>query len=56
MYVQSGNCQADQLPEGTIFDLANTNVDNFWMTMLTGWGFEKRTQLHEFITLIEATS
>ena len=55
-YVQSGNCQADQLPEGTIFDLAKTNVDNFWMTMLTGWGFEKRTQLHEFIALIEAIS
>ena len=55
-YVQSGNCQADQLPEGTIFDLAKTNVDNFWMTMLKGWGFENRTQLHEFIDLIEAIS
>ena len=40
-YVQSGNCQADQLPEGTIFELEKTNVDNFWMTMLTGWGFEE---------------
>ena len=55
-YVQSGNCQSDQLPEGTIFELAKTNVDNFWMTMLTGWGFEERTQLHEFIDLIEAIS
>ena len=26
------------------------------MTMLTGWGFEKRTQLHEFIALIESIS
>ena len=48
-YLQSGNGQLDQLPEGT-------NVDNFWMTMLTGWGFEERTQLHEFIALIESIS
>ena len=55
-YVQSRNVQLDQLPEGTIFELAKTNVDNFWMTMLTGWGFEERTKLHEFIALIESIS
>ena len=26
------------------------------MTMLTGWGFETRTKLHEFIDLIKAIS
>ena len=43
-YVQSGNGTLDQLPEGTIFELARTNVDNFWMQMLEGWGFGEKTR------------
>ena len=33
-YIQSGNGESDQLPEGIIFEVVKTNVDSFWIKML----------------------
>ena len=55
-YIQSGNGKSDQLPEGLVFEVATTNVDSFWITMLEGWGFCEKTMLQEFINMINTIS
>ena len=56
-YIQSGNGKSDQLPEGLVFEVATTNVDSFWITMLVdGWGFCEKTMLQEFINMINTIS
>jgi len=50
-YIQSGNGKLDQLPDGIIVEVVQTNVDRFWMTMLEGWGFcEKKTSYKNLLT------
>ena len=39
-----------------MFEVASNNVDNFWMKMFEGWGFSEKTNLQEFIFMVNAVA
>merc|ERR1712215_306743 len=50
-YIKSG----EQTPglNGLVFQIASTNLDNFWMTLLNGWHFNETTNLKEFSFMVD---
>ena len=52
-YIKSGE-QTSGL-NGLVFEIASTNLDNFWRTMLEdGWKFNETTNLREFSFMVDA--
>ena len=49
-YIKSGE-QTSGL-NGLVFEIASTNLDNFWMTLLNGWHFNETTNLKEFSFMV----
>ena len=39
-----------------MFEVASNNVDNFWMKMFEGWGFNEETTLQEFIFMVNSVA
>ena len=51
-YIKTG----EQSPGDLVFEVASNNVDNFWMKMFEGWGFSEKTNLQEFIFMVNAVA
>ena len=39
-----------------MFEVASNNVDNFWMKMFEGRGFSEKTNLQQFIFMVNAVA
>ena len=48
-YVRSDEQQSGDL----IFEVANNNVDSFWLKMFEGWEFNEKTNLQEFTFMVK---
>ena len=48
-YVKTSN----SLPDGIIYSQAAVNMDKYWLTQIENCGFDKDTNLHNFICLIK---
>ena len=53
-YIKSGE-QTSGLNR-LVFEVASNNVDNFWMTMFEGWKFSEKTNLQEFIFMVNTVA
>merc|ERR1712055_1008771 len=51
-YVRSDEQQSGDL----IFEVANNNVDSFWLKMFEGWEFNEKTNLQEFTFMVKTIS